>query len=86
MQATERDEPCSRSKRTSLSTRASSLFSACAARMLSDRTTESPESTMVDSCRVITATSRSLTRSEMPGILISVLRLTLDLGVTEMGM
>ncbi len=41
---------------------------------------------MVESCRVITATSRSLTRSEIPGILISVLRLTADLGVTEMGM
>ena len=34
----------------------------------------------------MTATSRSLTRSEIPGILISVLRLTADFGVTEMGM
>ena len=41
---------------------------------------------MVESCRVTTATSRSLTRSERPGILISVFRLTADLGVTEMGM
>ena len=40
---------------------------------------------MVESCRVMTATSRSFTRSEMPGILISVLRLTDDFGVTEMG-
>ena len=53
--------------------------------MPSERTTDRPESTMVESCRVITATSRSLTRSEIPGILISVLRLTADLGVTEMG-
>jgi len=41
---------------------------------------------MVDSWRVITAISRSLIRPEMPGILISVLRLTADFGVTEMGM
>ena len=54
--------------------------------MPSDRTTDRPESTIVESCRVMTATSRSLTRSEMPGILISVLRLTVDFGVTEMGM
>ena len=54
--------------------------------MPSDRTTESPESTMVESCRVMTATSCSLTRSDSPGILISVLRLTADFGVTEIGM
>ena len=41
---------------------------------------------MVASWRVTTAISRSLTRSERPGILISVLRLTAVLGVTEMGM
>jgi hypothetical protein len=86
VQAAESDDPCSRSNRTSLSTRASSLFSTCEARMLSERTTDRPESTMVESCRVMTATSRSLTRSEIPGILISVLRLTCDFGVTEMGM
>ncbi len=54
--------------------------------MPNERTTESPESTMVESCRVTTANSRSFTRSVMPGILISVFRLTADLGVTEMGM
>ena len=41
---------------------------------------------MVASWRVTTATSRSLMRSDSPGILISVFRLTADLGVTEMGM
>ena len=85
-QATDSEDPCSRSSRTSLRTRANSGFSTWAARMPNDRTTDRPESTMVESWRVMTATSRSLTRSEMPGILISVLRLTADLGVTEMGM
>ena len=61
-------------------------ISVCPARMPRDRTTDSPESTIVDSWRVTTETSRSFTRSENPGILISVLRLTGDLGVTEIGM
>ena len=85
-QAADSDEPCSRSSRTSSRTLASSVFSTWAARIPSERTTESPESTMVESCRVMTAISRSLTRSERPGILISVFTLTADLGVTEMGM
>ncbi len=85
-QATDNDEPCSRSVRTSLRIRASSGFSTWLARIPSERTTDRPESTMVDSWRVMTATSRSLIRPVIPGILISVFRLTTDLGVTEMGM
>ena len=54
--------------------------------MPNDRTTDRPESTMVESCRVTTATSLSLTRSEKPGILISVFMLMFDFGVTEIGM
>jgi hypothetical protein len=34
----------------------------------------------------MTAISRSLIRPDRPGILISVLRLTADFGVTEIGM
>ena len=51
-----------------------------------ERTTESPESTIVESWRVMTAISRSLIRPDSPGILISVFRLTADFGVTEIGM
>ena len=74
--AADSDEPCSRSSRTATSTLASVGFSTWAARMLKERTTDNPESTMVESWRVNTATSRSFTLSEKPGILISVLRLT----------
>ena len=56
------------------------------ARITSDRTTDSPESTMVASCRVTTATSFSFTRSDKPGILISFFMEMLGFGVTEMGM
>ena len=85
-QATESEEPCSRSRRTCVRIRASSGFSTCVPKMPSERTTDSPESTMVDNWRVMTAISRSLIRSDSPGILISVFRLTADFGVTEMGM
>ena len=66
--------------------RASSGFSTWAPRIPSERTTDSPESTIVESWRVMTAISRSLIRPEIPGILISVFRLTADFGVTEIGM
>ena len=78
-------EPFSTSRRTANKTRANSLFSTWPARIPSERTTDNPESTMVDSCRVTTATSFNLTRSEIPGILISVFMLMFDFGVTAMG-
>ena len=49
------------------------------------RTTDRPESIIVASWRVATATSASFTRLVRPGMWISVLRLTLPFGVTEMG-
>ena len=59
--------PASTSLRTSPSTRASSLFSVCSARMVSARSSESPELIIVANWRDMIARSLSLTFAPKPG-------------------
>jgi hypothetical protein len=58
--------------RTSPKIRPSSLFSVWSARMLSDRSSESPLLIITANCRLNTARSLSLTLGFMPGIEISL--------------
>ena len=71
--AVESASPPSTAWRTPVSTRRSSGFSACSARMPSERSSGRPESIIVASWREKTASSLSLTR-RATGSRISVLR------------
>ena len=83
--AAERLVPESTSSWTLRSTAAKCLFSTWLASTAIERLIESPESTIVANCRVKTATSFGLMRSEKPGMMISVFRPLPLAGATETG-